>query len=105
MVVVDAKSGKIFGDVPFRTVDTGFNPVSPDHVYSGLKFRADSELLEVEGCFDADARRASREAPDCARKFYQWSAPHFVMVWTIPLKAPDWLRGRRGNAGRTVPFD
>ena len=91
MVVVDAKTGTLYRDVPFGTLDINGNPAAKNHEYAGLRFRIDSSLLIVEGCRDADFRRAKGERPDCSRSYFQWMVPGFKFLRKIPLSPPTWL--------------
>jgi hypothetical protein len=88
MVVVNAKTGTLYRDAPFGTLDTSGNPQSENHQYAGLSFQKDSSLLIIEGCFDADFRDAKGEPPDCNRSYYQWVSPRFKLLRKIPLAAP-----------------
>jgi hypothetical protein len=92
MVVVDSRTGTLYRDVPFGTLDTSGNPQSENHVYAGLSFQRDSSLLVIEGCLDADFRDAKGQPPDCSRSYYQWVSPRFKLLRKIPLPAPIWLK-------------
>ena len=85
MVVVDARTGTIYRDAPFGTLDTSRHMKTDGPKYAGLSFRKDSSLLIVEGCFDADFREANGKRPDCSRSYYQWVAPRFKLLLKLPV--------------------
>lgn len=76
IVVIDAPTGRIFRDMPFATLDIGYNRETEQHRYGGLSFRAASRLLVAEGCFDGE----SRDTPDCARRYYLWDGAKFALL-------------------------
>jgi hypothetical protein len=86
IVVIDAPTGKLYRDMPFTTLDIGYNHDNEEHRYAGLSFRAASSLLIAEGCFDGETHVARGEPQDCARRYYRWEAPKFVLVKSIALE-------------------
>lgn len=68
VVIVDARTGRIFEDLPFRMVVVG----QPNQ-YRGLSFRLDSRLLIVEGFVDGSQMptRASYEWTDAGLRAIQ----------------------------------
>jgi hypothetical protein len=85
IVVIDAPTGKIFREMPFTTLDIGYNHDNEEHRYAGLSFRAASGLLIAEGCFDGEEHVARNEPQDCARRYYKWEAPRFTLLKTVPV--------------------
>ena len=85
IVVIDAPTGKLFRDMPFHTLDIGYNHDTEDHKYGGLSFRAASSLLIAEGCFDGEARVAKAEPQDCARRYYKWDGAKFTLLKSVPV--------------------
>ena len=71
-VVVDARTGQLYRDMPYGTLDI-MNPGSKD--YAGLSFRLDTSLLIVEGCIDVDQHPAG-----CSRSYYNWIPPLFILL-------------------------
>ena len=83
-VVVDARNGQLYRDMPYGTLDLSGTK------YTGLSFRVDSSLLIVEGCLDTDADQ--EHTPECSRGYYHWVPPRFVLVRKVPLPVPEWLK-------------
>lgn len=81
-IVVDAKTGELYREMPYGTLDTSGT------AYGGLSFRIDSTLLIIEGCVDTD----QQEIPDCSRAYYRWSPPRFIIIRKVPLPVPQRLR-------------
>jgi hypothetical protein len=82
MVVIDAPTGRIFRDMPFRTLDIGYDHDTEQHKYGGLSFRAASSLLVAEGCFDGEGK----DKPDCGRRYYRWDGAKFVLLASLPVE-------------------
>src|SRR5882724_818456 len=83
IVVIDTPTGRLFRDMPFATLDIGYDHETEEHRYAGLSFRAASSLLIAEGCFDGEARVARGEAQDCARRYYKWEGTKFVLLKSV----------------------
>ena len=83
IVVIDTPTGKLFRDMPFTTLDIGYDHETEEHRYTGLTFRAASSLLIAEGCFDGEAHVARGEAQDCARRYYKWEGAKFVLLKSV----------------------
>ena len=81
IVVIDAPTGRMFRDMPFATLDIGYDRDSEQHKYGGLSFRAASSLLVAEGCFDNE----THDKPDCARRYYRWDGAKFVLVHSVAV--------------------
>jgi hypothetical protein len=82
IVVIDAPTGRIFREMPFATLDIGYDRDSEEHKYGGLSFRAASSLLVAEGCFDNE----THEQPDCARRYYRWDGAKFVLLHSAAVE-------------------
>jgi hypothetical protein len=91
-VVVDARTGQLYRDLPYGTLVTSGNPDSKDHQYAGLSFRLDSSLLIAKGCFDMDERDSEGKPPDCDRRYYNWVPPRFKLLRRMPLPVPQYLK-------------
>ena len=81
-VVIDAPTGRIFRDMPFATLDIGYDHDTEEHKYGGLSFRAASNLLVAEGCFDGE----TSAKPDCARRYYRWDGARFALLQSVPVE-------------------
>src|SRR5947208_2187184 len=88
MVVIDAPTGKLFRDMPFKTLDIGYDHETEEHRYGGLSLRAASSLLIAEGCFDGEAHVAKGEPQDCASRYYNWNGMKFVLLKSVPVAPP-----------------
>jgi hypothetical protein len=82
IVVIDAPTGKLFRDMPFATLDIGYDHDTEEHKYGGLSFRAASNLLVAEGCFDG----VTSAKPDCARRYYRWDGMKFALLHSAPVE-------------------
>jgi len=82
MVVIEAPTGRVFRDMPFATLDIGYNHETEEHRYGGLSFRAASSLLVAEGCFDGE----TRDQPDCARRYYRWDGTKFLLLHSAAVE-------------------
>jgi hypothetical protein len=82
ILVIDAPTGRMFREMPFAALDIGYNHDSEEHRYSGLSFRASSNLLVAEGCFDGE----TRDKPDCARRYYRWDGSKFVLLLSVAVE-------------------
>jgi hypothetical protein len=82
IVVIDAPTGRLFREMPFATLDIGYNHDTEEHRYGGLSFRTASSLLVAEGCFDGE----TREHPDCARRYYRWDGAKFTLLQSVPVE-------------------
>ena len=82
IVVIDAPTGRIFRDMPFATLDIGYNHDTEEHKYGGLSYRAASSLLVAEGCFDNE----THDKPDCARRYYRWDGAKFVLLHSAAVE-------------------
>jgi hypothetical protein len=82
MVVIDAPTGRVFRDMPFATLDIGYDRDSEEHKYGGLSFRAASSLLVAEGCFDNE----THDKPDCGRRYYRWDGGKFVLLHSMAVE-------------------
>jgi hypothetical protein len=81
ILVVDAPTGRLFREMPFAALDIGYNHDTEQHRYSGLSFRASSNLLVAEGCFDGE----TRDKPDCARRYYRWDGSKFMLLLSVAV--------------------
>jgi hypothetical protein len=86
IVVIDTPTGKVFRDMPFRTLDIGYNHENEEHKYGGLSYRAASSLLVAEGCFDGESRTSKGEGQDCARRYYKWDGARFTLLKSVPVE-------------------
>ena len=86
IVVIDAMNGRLYRDMPFSTLDIGYDHDTEQHRYNGLSFRAASSLLVAEGCFDGEARTAKGQPADCARRYYRWDGSKFVILASLPVE-------------------
>jgi hypothetical protein len=84
-VVIDAPTGKLFRDMPFATLDIGYDHDTEEHRYGGLSFRAASSLLIAEGCFDGETHVSKGEPQDCARRYYNWNGTRFMLLKSVPV--------------------
>jgi hypothetical protein len=87
LLVIDTATGAIYRDMPFASVDIGYDRETDEHRYGGLAFRSTSRLLIAEGCFDGEARERRGDPPDCARRYYRWEAPKFELLRSMPVAA------------------
>ena len=85
ILVIDTPTGKIYREMPFATLDIGYDHETDRHRYGGLSFRTPSSLLIAEGCFDGEARDRRGDPPDCARRYYRWDGQRFVLLKAVPL--------------------
>jgi hypothetical protein len=72
VVIVDARTGRIFEDLPFRTIVVG----RPNQ-FRGLSFRLDSRLLIVEGLVDG-AHRPTRTS-------YEWTEGGLRLIQRVRI--------------------
>jgi hypothetical protein len=86
IVVIDTPTGRLYRDMPFRTLDIGYNHDNEEHRYAGLSFRAASNLLIAEGCFDGEERTSRGEPQDCSRRYYKWDGTKFVLLKSVALE-------------------
>jgi hypothetical protein len=82
ILVIDTPTGRLFREMPFAALDIGYNHDNEEHRYSGLSFRASSNLLVAEGCFDGE----TRDKPDCARRYYRWDGSKFVLLLSTAVE-------------------
>jgi hypothetical protein len=82
IVVIDAPTGRLFREMPFATLDIGYDHDTEEHKYGGLSFRAASHLLVAEGCFDGE----TSAKPDCARRYYRWDGAKFTLLQSVPVE-------------------
>ena len=73
VVVVDARTGEIHEDLPFRMVVVG-----PRDQYRGLVFGLTSRLLIVEGFVDGSVKPT--------RSYYEWSERSLRLIHAAPLR-------------------
>lgn len=86
IVVIDTPTGRVFRDMPFTTLDIGYDHDTEEHHYGGLSFRAASSLLVAEGCFNGEAHVAKGEPQDCARRYYKWDGMKFMLLKSVPVE-------------------
>ena len=77
MIVVNARTGRLYRQMPFSTLEI-INPGSED--YGGLSYRIDSTLLIVDGC-----THVRQLDSGCNRIYYKWVPPAFVLLGRVPL--------------------
>jgi len=85
IVVIDTPTGKLFRDMPFSTLDIGYDHETEEHRYGGLSFRAASSLLIAEGCFDGESHVSKGEPQHCTRRYYNWNGTKFVLLRSVPV--------------------
>jgi len=81
IAVIDTPTGRLFREMPFATLDIGYNHDTEQHRYGGLSFRAASNLLVAEGCFDGEGRAKA----DCARRYYRWDGTKFLLLHSVAV--------------------
>jgi hypothetical protein len=86
IVVIDAMNGRLYREMPFSTLDIGYDHDTEQHRYNGISFRAASSLLVAEGCFDGEARTAKGQPADCARRYFRWDGSKFVILASLPVE-------------------
>ncbi len=92
MIVIDAKTGHLYREAPYGTLDINAGSTRSDHSFSGLSFQLNSKLLIAEGCLDVDSRISEGKEVGCSRNYYVWEPPRFRLLRAIRLTSPDWLR-------------
>jgi hypothetical protein len=78
LVIIDTPTGKLYRDMPFASIDVGYDRETDQHRYGGLSFRTASTLLIAEGCFD-------NATTNCARRYYKWDNQRFVLLKSVPI--------------------
>jgi hypothetical protein len=86
IIVIDAINGRVYRDVPFTTLDIGYDHDTEQHRYGGLSFRAASSLLVAEGCFDGESHISKGQPPDCSRRYYRWDGAKFSLLTSVPVE-------------------
>ncbi len=82
LFVWDAVNGKVYRDFAFGAVDVG--PYGSHVAYAGERFRADSNLLVLDGCFEGTC--------DCAKRYYVWNATQFKLIFRHQDRLPPGCR-------------
>jgi hypothetical protein len=76
LFIWDAMNGKVYRDFAFGAIDVGHNSVA----YAGERFRADSNLLVLDGCFE--------DTCDCAKRYYVWNGTKFKLIFRHQDRLP-----------------
>jgi hypothetical protein len=79
LFIWDAVSGKVYRDFAFGAINVG--PYGSARTqYAGERFRTDSNLLVLDGCFE--------DTCDCAKRYYVWNGMQFKLVFRHPDRLP-----------------
>ena len=79
----DARTGKVYRDLPFGVLNIGSyvaNENPTPVLYSGEKFRPNSSLLIIDACREGTC--------DCGVRYYLWTGTAFRMIRKIVSRKP-----------------
>ena len=77
LFIWDAMNGTVYRDFAFGAINVG--PYD-SATYAGERFRADSNLLILDGCFEGTC--------DCAKRYYVWNGTQFKLIFRHQDRLP-----------------
>ena len=72
-VVVDAATGKVDWNTPFRIIGMPYKGAHSGRAYDGLAYKLDSRLLVADGCPEDDNEK-------CGTRYYEWRSGTFRLI-------------------------